>query len=230
MDKENQSQLGVIHRSRAAGLATGPVGKTFQSNESRIPIANTPRKALGDVNSLDLVQAIVRKGLGKLDSNIKQKGLQSRNPQKQSHQFLKPSAPASKPPKLKSNKPKTSLSEFITPEARVPSVHDDVECMHNSPVTDDFDDIWPAEERPATYLKEFLDWRPSQIGGYKYTEDDPIEFDSDDDYIPIESSIFSSGEPLSREPVDLKPEDFMLPPLQDAFEENCDLFSSLSLQ
>ena len=89
------------------------MGKTFQSNESRIPIANTPRKALGDVNSLDLVQAIVRKGLGKLDSHIKQKGLQSRNPQKQSHQFLKPSAPASKPPKLKSNKPVSCINDLL---------------------------------------------------------------------------------------------------------------------
>ena len=81
------------------------VGKTFQTAQNQLSFSQNPRKALGDVNTQDVIQAVIRKGLGKLDANVTHKLPQPTTFQKQNFKFLKPPAPASKPPREKSNKP-----------------------------------------------------------------------------------------------------------------------------
>jgi hypothetical protein len=178
----------------------------------------------------------MRKALGDLNKNVEfsQSSLLSKKPSKKDQQAislkkqvpLQLPAPASKPSKARAleNKNSTSKKSDVHPPntqmAPPDVVNAEVEEIELMPVgpeeEDDFSDLWPLHEQPATYLDKILAWRPSRILPYHGPESD------EDDHILDANSSISSVEDLADESlpeITWEPEvdlaEIPLPPIED---------------
>jgi len=159
VDQENSSNLLFASQPRNSLIARGPVGKSFQSGIQEQVIRTPARRALGDLNT---------GGQPSVNLNLNSKVANA------ILNHLKPAASASKPLKTRSTDKSRSQQKHEVKVAmkQVKSRQfEDRENMH-LPIEeeDDFEDIWPSAERPATYTKEMrFQWRTAR---YFSTEDD----------------------------------------------------------
>lgn len=183
-DKENTP---LVFASRSTGPDAGPVGKLFQVNQSIV--APTPRKALGNWNAIKATGPTPVKPGG-----LKQAKGPAPKPVLGGKILLKPPSPVSKHTKTKQkDKQKTKrhlklLPPIVKPQKWTMLDEDKENMFPCDNVQDTFEDLWPAAERPSTYLQQLLDWRPSGLHPIFPTYTDPpgdpchIPSDSDDDH------------------------------------------------
>ncbi|KAK2192861.1 hypothetical protein NP493_21g05042, partial [Ridgeia piscesae] len=212
-------------------------GKLFHSSA-----APTPRKALGNWNAISAPGPTPGKPGG-----LKQAKCPAPKPVLGGKILLKPPSPISRHTKTK-QKDKQTLSFHSTPlicaqqktkhplKLQPPVVKpqkwtmldEDKENMFPcNTVQDTFEDLWPAVERPSTYLQQLLDWRPSGLHPifptYTDAPDDPcciLSDDSDDDLdMLLRNDVVQLSSPVKPVcEVDMPSlDDILLQPAEDLF-------------
>ncbi|XP_064603477.1 uncharacterized protein LOC135468918 [Liolophura sinensis] len=188
-DKENVSSVGNLPKARNRhGIA--PVAKIFGASNGRNDLRTPVRRALGSVNREPHVATptflpTLKNDLG---GEFRKPGLKSFGPTPIKRQPLA-SKPAEishqneqlvKNPKIKNScvevckpKPKQKLliREDVNQKSKQKKTEDDIETMFiTKKGEDDFEDIWPKEDRPSSYLDALINWRPPCFGDWESEE------------------------------------------------------------
>ncbi|XP_013412898.1 uncharacterized protein LOC106175436 [Lingula anatina] len=206
----DQENIIGTNSSRKGQTTTGSRqgGKIFQGcNEQRTVQKGGPRKALGILNTGN---QNIERVTGKQDTFIKKqpsRDLSKKNKEqpKTEGASLKKTLKQRKEAVLPKCNQQVSISTLPVSVCKAASWWDDEpETMHiYQDPEDDFEDIFPSEERPSSYISQIKKWRPSMLFslcGRKSGEIDPPS-DLEDNGIIADIMSISEGVCLEEEEI-----------------------------